>query len=109
MFNNGTYRGVGAVYAACGGSNIVVSIAIERIGSNQWMLLNVFATTLAGVEAAGRILQTVDFLNPTPNRVPPAAATKQSPPDTTVVPVPAGSAGRVGWCLRWGCPKSIGI
>ena len=61
-FDDGVYRGVFAAFGGCNGSAMVVSMAIERIGSNQWMLLNVFAPTLAEVEVAGRILETFDFL-----------------------------------------------
>lgn len=61
-FDDGVYRGVFAVFAGCNGSAMVISMAIERIGSDRWMLLNVFAPTLAEVEVAGRILATFDFL-----------------------------------------------
>ena len=61
-FDDGVYRGVFAVFAGCNGSAMVISMAIERVGSDRWMLLNVFAPTLAEVEVAGRILATFDFL-----------------------------------------------
>ena len=78
-FDDGVYRGVFAAFGGCNGSAMVVSMAIERIGSNQWMLLNVFAPTMAEVEVAGRILETFDFLGG-------GADTNVMPPPPTTVP-----------------------
>lgn len=86
-FDDGGYRGVFAVFAGCNGSSMVVSMAIERIGSNRWMLLNVFAPTLAEVEAAGRILETFDFLGDAGGTGGGDAPTASTPP-TTVLPAP---------------------
>ena len=94
-FDDGVYRGVFAVFAGCNGSAMVVSMAIERIGSDRWMLLNVFAPTLAEVEVAGRILETFDFLGDA------SSDTTSSPvTPTTVIPttvVPAGLPAATGF------------
>jgi serine protease Do len=84
-FEDGSYRGVLGVFAGCNGSHLFISMAIERIGTGRWMMLNVLAPTLAEVDAAARILETFDFLGggaATPSDTP---ADQKSPP-TTVLP-----------------------
>ena len=44
-FDDGVYRGVLAVFAGCNGTAMVITAAIERIGTGKWMLMNVFAPT----------------------------------------------------------------
>jgi len=95
-FDDGVYRGVFAVFGGCNGSAMVVSMAIERVGSDRWMLLNVFAPTLADVEVAGRIIETFDFLGDASGRTPatePATDPATSAPPTTVVTAGLPAAG----------------
>jgi hypothetical protein len=63
-FDDGVYRGVAGVFTGCnGGSGAVITLTVERIGSGKWMLMNVFVTSLADLDAAKRVLQTFDFLD----------------------------------------------
>lgn len=84
-FADGSYRGVLGVFAGCNGSHVVISMAIERIGSGKWMLLNVFAPTMAEVDAASRVLETFDFLGPR-SGTPASADVPEPAPSTTVQP-----------------------
>ena len=86
-FDDGVYRGVMGAFAGCAGSNMMLSMAIERIGTGKWMLLNVFAPTMADLEAAARIVETFDLMPiegdvtdaPSTNTTLPPASTPAAP------------------------------
>jgi hypothetical protein len=62
-FDDGVYRGRAGVFTDCnGGPGSVITLTVERIGTDRWMLMNVFIVTLADLDAAVRALETFDFL-----------------------------------------------
>jgi hypothetical protein len=104
-FDDGVYRGVLGAFAGCAGSNTMLSMAIERIGTGKWMLLNVFAPTIADLEAADRIIETFD-LRPTAGEVadvptPSTTSPEAGSPTTPTLPVTSVMApGRVPAALQ---------
>ena len=61
-FDDGTYAGVVQGFMQCaGGSSTVFSIALRRADQSGWVLMNIFAPTVADLDAAIRIAETLEI------------------------------------------------
>ena len=61
-FNDAVYSGVSQAFADCAGTpSTVFSVALRRGSDTHWMLMNIFAPTVADLDAALRIAATYEF------------------------------------------------
>jgi hypothetical protein len=98
-FDDGVYRGLAGVFTGCnGGTGAVITLTVERIGSGKWMLMNVFVTSLADLDAAKRVLQTFDFLETTgsPGTTDDPTGDSVAPPAVDSTAPSEGSFGETG-------------
>jgi len=68
VIDDGIYKGVIQAFMDCGGtSSTVFTIALQRVDQPNWLLVNIFAPTVADLDAAIRIVSTFDFTGEVPS------------------------------------------
>ena len=92
-FDDGVFDGVMRPFMDCAGTpSTVFSIALQRRGEPGWVLINIFAPTVADLDAAVRIASTYTIHQPLTAETDTASSTPETTveqaPDTTVADAP---------------------
>ncbi|MDO8392445.1 MAG: trypsin-like peptidase domain-containing protein [Actinomycetota bacterium] len=89
-FDDGLYSGVIQAFVGCNVQGAaVVSIGLRRADQNSWLMVNVFAPTVADLQAAQRVATTLQLGAAVAE--PAAAGMSASPTSTTMAPPAAGT------------------
>lgn len=88
LFDDDVYSGVFQLFLECGDTaSTVLSLGVERPGQSRRLWINIFAPTVADLEASVRIISSIDFAGELPDDFdtnPPATQNDPTTPSTTL-------------------------